>query len=102
MHITRFAPLLSATSRLVCIWIMASCSDAADHFPAFQLGLGRTLLNLDLFAGLEGVGFVMGVELRRPTNRLLEERVQIGAFHLHDDGLVALIAHNRSLHHAAR
>jgi hypothetical protein len=25
MHITRRAPELSATSRFVCIWIMASC-----------------------------------------------------------------------------
>src|SRR5690606_29306427 len=76
--------------------------DAADDFPAFQLGLRRTFLNLDLFAGLEGVGFVMGVELRRPTNGLLQQRVQIGALDLHDDGFVALIAHDGSGHYTAR
>jgi hypothetical protein len=58
---------------------MTSCSDAADHFPALQLGLGRTFLDFDLFAGLEGVLFVMGVELRRTTDGLLQKRVEIGA-----------------------
>src|SRR5215813_1700351 len=85
MHMTRRAPELSATSRLVCIWIMTSCSDAADHFPAFQLGLGRAFLNGHDFAGLVGVGFVVGVKLGGTANGLLEQRVQIGALHLHDD-----------------
>jgi hypothetical protein len=31
MHCTRFAPLLSATSRLDCIWIM-------DPFPSLAWG----------------------------------------------------------------
>src|ERR1700743_1075068 len=77
MHITRLAPELSATSRLVCIWIMASCSNAADDFPAFQLGLRRAFLNVDEFAFLEGVGFVVGVKARRAAHGLLQNRVQI-------------------------
>jgi hypothetical protein len=51
-------------------------------------------LNVDLFAGLEGVGFVVGVELLGPANGLLQERVQVGALDLHDDGLVAFVAHH--------
>src|SRR4029078_7683735 len=102
MHITRLAPELSATSRLVCIWIMTSCSDAADDFPALKLGFRRTFLNVDEFAFLEGVGFVVGVETRRAAHGLLQDRMQIGALHLHDDGLVALIAHDLSGHYSAR
>src|ERR1700740_325053 len=60
MHITRRAPELSATSRLVCIWIMtlpsllflrALCSPdlllllALDHFPTLQLGKRTALLD---------------------------------------------------------
>src|SRR5262249_15286897 len=102
MHITRLAPELSATSRLVCIWIMGSCSDAADHFPAFQLGFARAFLDFDDHAFLEGALFVMGVEARRAAHGLLQDRVQISALDLNDDGLVALVAHDGSLHHAAR
>src|SRR5690242_17159769 len=102
MHITRLAPELSATSRLVCIWIMTSCSDAADDFPAFQLGSRRTFLNVDDFAFLEGVLFVVGVKARRAAHGLLQDRMQIGALHLHDDGLVAFVAHDLSGHYSAR
>src|ERR1700685_3309143 len=60
MHMTRRAPELSATSRLVCIWIMSLHSQffrrgsrsndrllflALDHFPPFQLRQRPALLD---------------------------------------------------------
>src|SRR5262249_15820459 len=102
MHMTRLAPELSATSRLVCIWIMGLCCDDADDFPAFQLGLRRAFLDFDDLAFLEGVLFVVRMEARGAAHRLLQKRVQIGALDLDDHGLVALVADDGSLHYAAR
>src|SRR5947209_12209358 len=52
MHMTRRAPELSATSRLLCIWIIGSGSRAlgddgvvGQHFPALGLGQRPRLLD---------------------------------------------------------
>src|SRR5215469_15853628 len=69
MHWTRRAPELSATSRLVCIWIMDRSSSArrgrgggdvgGDDLPALGLGDGPALADEDLVARLAGVRLVM-------------------------------------------
>src|SRR5215468_4827814 len=101
MHCTRRAPELSATSRLVRIWIMASCSPRAlglraldQNFPALGLGHRAAFADLDVLAdlALEGVGLVVRVVLLRPTDELLVDRVLDAAFDAHDDGLVHLVA----------
>src|SRR5438132_14272166 len=56
MHWTRFAPLLSATSRLDCIWIMVRPLSSQNHSgvrfgDVFGLGLLRRLPG-GLFLGL--------------------------------------------------
>src|SRR5216684_3313699 len=80
MHMTRRAPELSATSRLVCIWIIGRLSVpparrqarslqapslalllALDHDPALELGNRPMLLDLDQVADRIFVVLVMGV-----------------------------------------
>src|ERR1700691_3532496 len=73
MHMTRRAPELSATSRLVCIWIMGYPTRsipvasslrrlflfAAHHRPALELGDGAMLFDPHHVADLELVLFVV-------------------------------------------
>src|SRR6186713_2655221 len=73
MHMTRRAPELSATSRLVCIWIIASASIlhrartllllllALDHHPALQLRNRTVLLNPHRIPDVKFVLLVMGM-----------------------------------------
>src|SRR5208282_905530 len=91
MHMTRRAPELSATSRLVCIWIIGCLSDfvllrryrgsgrllllAANHRPALELGNRLVFLDPHHVAHLVLVVLIVGVVLLRPAHRLLEQRV---------------------------
>src|SRR5579872_1399545 len=74
MHMTRRAPELSATSRLVCIWFMLVHSQlfrraarlhdfllllALDHFPALELRQRASLLDPDQVAHRELVLLVV-------------------------------------------
>src|SRR3954447_24398954 len=68
MHWTRFAPLLSATSRLDCIWIMVRPLSSQIHSSVrfgggFGLGLLRRLLGRLLFGLL--LSLCLGVFLGR-------------------------------------
>src|ERR1700681_3765658 len=100
MHMTRRAPELSATSRLVCIWIMMVHSQlfprasrspdflllfALDHFPPLQLRERAPLLDPDEVAHREFVLLVVGVVFLRAPHRLLEHRMRVAALDLHDD-----------------
>src|SRR5438067_1640323 len=129
MHMTRRAPELSATSRLVCIWIMmlssllslrAHCAHtnsrrsgrlrrsgnllllALDHFPALELRQRPPLLDQHDVAHRELVLLVVGVEFLRTPHRLLEHGMGVAALDLHDDGLVLLVAHHDALERALR
>src|SRR5258708_1319922 len=116
MHMTRRAPELSATSRLVCIWIMTppwSCFPrwfprvkmrsndllllALGHFPPLELGQRPALLDPDDVAHVIFVGLVVGVELLRAPHRLLHDRMREAALHAHHHGLVLLVAHDDAL-----
>src|SRR5579872_1257876 len=106
MHMTRRAPELSATSRLVCIWIMSARSFSGSGFcalgvlrqdlPGLQLRLRGALDDPGRFAFVVGVGLVVGVVLLGTADGLLQQGVQEGALHLHHDGLVPLVGN----HHA--
>src|SRR4029453_15550250 len=112
MHWTRLAPELSATSRLVCICIMAFALNlewplrrrllARQHRPPLLLGDRRTLLDPHYFAHLELVLLVMGVIVLAPAHGLLQHGVGEGPFGADPPGLVVLVAHHDSLQHAFR
>src|SRR5215475_12053796 len=75
MHWTRRAPELSATSRLVRIWIMllapSSGLGALDqNFPALGLGHRAAFADTHVLAdlALEGIGLVVRVILLRPAD----------------------------------
>src|SRR4051812_8708301 len=97
MHITRRAPELSATSRLLCIWIMGSGPRAlgddrvvGQNFPALGLGQRARLLDAHAVADLAAVGLVVRRVLLRARDELLVDRVHDAALDLDRDGLVAL------------
>src|SRR5262249_639490 len=117
MHMTRRAPELSATSRLVCIWIMmlsplsvpgSSRSQhfllllALDHFPALELRQWPTLLDPDQIAYPELVLLVVGVVLLRPPYSLLHHRMGEAPLDAHHHGLVLLVAYDDALQRALR
>src|SRR5215813_10639980 len=117
MHMTRRAPELSATSRLVCIWIMmllsllfpvrATRSDglllfAPDRGPALEPRNRPMLLDPHRVADVELVLLVVGVVLLRAPNRLLHLRMREAALDADDDGLVLLVAHDDALQHSLR
>src|SRR3954471_2349508 len=118
MHMTRRAPELSATSRLVCIWIIdaplplsyALCAArlnscpllAPDDRPALQLRNRAVFLEPDDVADGELVGFVVGVILLRTPHGLFQDRVREAAFDADNDGLVLLVAHHGALQHPLR
>src|ERR1700723_208910 len=106
MHMTRRAPELSATSKLVCIWIMVlylperlagGLGGFGQNLPSLQLGFRRALDDPSDFAGLVVIGFVMGVETLGTTHGLLQHRMQEGPFDPHDHGLVALVGNDDAL-----
>src|SRR5262249_9226825 len=115
MHMTRRAPELSATSRLVCIWIMTGlvvcrCARraslrallAARHRPALQSRDRPVLLDPDNVADRELVVLVVRVVVLGAPHRLLQERMGEAALDADDHGLVLLVAHHRALQHAFR
>src|SRR6201985_1501666 len=89
MHMTRRAPELSATSRLVCIWIMMLSRSflvhvlgrsrylllllAPDHRPALELRDRAVLLDPHHVADRVLVVLVVRVILLRAPHRLLED-----------------------------
>src|SRR5476649_1454825 len=109
MHMTRRAPELSATSRLVCIWIIGSdplrCLVGAalgQHLPSLGFRLRRALDDAGVVAGLVDVALVVGVILLGPAHGLLQHRMQEGPFDLHHHGLVALIGDDNALENSFR
>src|SRR4029453_11012558 len=112
MHWTRLAPELSATSRLVCICIMAFALNlewplrrrllARQHRPPLLLGDRRTLLDPHHFAHLELVLLVMGVIVLAPAHGLLQHGMGKAPLDADHHGLVVLVAHHDSLQHAFR
>src|SRR5262249_55876379 len=107
MHMTRRAPELSATSRLVCIWIMMLLSFlylfgrtmrsdgllllAPDRGPALEPRDRPVFLDPHRVADVEFVLLVVGVVLLRAANRLLHLRMREAALDADDDGLVLLV-----------
>src|SRR4051794_25315562 len=120
MHMTRRAPELSATSKLVCIWIMrlpsfflyaalkASSSQnlflllAPDDGPALELRDRTMLLDPDEIAHRIFVGLVMRVELRRAAHGLLQDRMREAPLDAHDHRLVLFVAHHDALQSTLR
>src|SRR5215212_3473523 len=116
MHMTRRAPELSATSRLLCIWIMMLSSLlflrawrshdllllALDHFPALELRQRPTLLDSDDVTHAVFIGFVVGVILLRTPHGLLEHWMGVTALDTDNDGLVLLVAHHNALERTLR
>src|SRR5271168_3993000 len=101
MHMTRRAPELSATSKLVCIWIMASGSRGGgcgrlfgQDFPTLALRDRAAFADPHLVADLEAVGLVMRRIFLRARDELLVDRVHDAPLDQDRDGLVALVAHH--------
>src|ERR1044071_10209066 len=98
MHITSLAPELSATSRWLCIWIIARpplfgrADEDLDHAPVLGLGHRRALRHADHVAGVAGVVRVVGVQLGRAADVLAVQRVLDLALDEHRHRLVHLVA----------
>src|ERR1700721_815412 len=115
MHMTRRAPELSATSRLVCIWIMMLSGSfpvrargrersrylllllRPAHRPALELGDRAVLLDPHHVADRVLVVLVMRVVLLRAAHGLLEHRVREAALDAHHARLRLLVAHHDAL-----
>src|SRR5262249_55502054 len=113
MHMTRRAPELSATSRLVCIWIMMLSRSslvharersrylllllAPDHGPVLELGDRADLLDPHHVADGVLVVLVVRVVLLRPPHGLLEHRMREPALDAHHARLRLLVAHHDAL-----
>src|SRR6185437_15486167 len=115
MHCRRRAPELSATSRLVSIWIIApvlvsggrnvparSHFSVLQHHPALVLGDRPALLDEHQVADLEGLFLVVGVELLGAPHRLLEQRMRVAPLHLDHHGLGVLVGHHCALQNPLR
>src|SRR6185369_11855297 len=112
MHWTRLAPLLSATSRLDCIWIMVQSSPsrgggrfsahAINDTPGLELRDRRAFLDADRLALMKGIGLVMSVIFLRTLDDLAVHRMLHPTLDLHDHRLVALVGNHRSGQHALR
>src|SRR5262245_8791228 len=100
-----FAPELSATSRMVRIWIMTRSSlrlgccalaalDDPPHPPALARRQRTGLHDLDRVPDLAVVGLVVGHELGLPPDVPLVELVPDDPVHAHDDRLVGLVRHD--------
>src|SRR5687768_3680406 len=95
MHWTRRAPELSATSRTVRIWIMASSFlhellDEADDGEALVARDRSVLLDLDLVADLVLIGLVVRLVAAARADVLAVERVAARRDALDHDGLLHL------------
>src|SRR3972149_7809385 len=116
MHMTRRAPELSATSRLVCIWIMRRLASfrlaqrarslrlllAAHHHPALEPGQRAVLLDPHDVSDRLRVGLVVGVVLLGLAHRLLEHGMGEAALDAHHHRLVRRVADHGTLQHALR
>src|SRR6266540_5229766 len=93
------APVLSATRRRDSCWIIGLLGLLEHLREAPGLGLGQwpRLDDADDVAGLRHVGLVVRVELVRPANDLLVDRMRLHGVDAHDDRLV----HRRRDHDAA-
>src|SRR5690242_12359254 len=104
MHITRRAPELSATSRLVWVWItVRSLQSGADlgvalrqHFPGFGFRLRRALDDAREVALLVDIGLVVGVVTLRTAHGLLQQWVEESPFDLDHHGLVTLVGDHQT------
>src|SRR6478672_10665678 len=106
MHCTRRAPELSATSRMVRIWIMTSSSsslressldrplDQTRHRPALLARDRLVLADLDEIASLELALFVVRLVLRANANVLAVH----GVLHRANDFDHHGLRHLRALH----
>src|SRR5438270_662552 len=98
MHCTRRAPELSATSRLVCIWIIGSASRRLSAFalgqddPALPLRDRPALLDADGLARPEPVLLVVRGVLLRARDELLVDGVHDAPLDADDHRLVAGVA----------
>src|SRR5262245_6849360 len=101
------APELSATSRIVRIWIIGRSSlrlggralaalDDAAHAPALARGQRTRLHDLDGVADLAVVRLVVGHELRLPPDVPLVELVADDPVDPDDDRLVGLVRHDHA------
>src|SRR4051812_39506565 len=109
MHEMRRAPELSATTRSVSIWIIASslhfgrqaCSprplDDPPHAPALARGQRTARDDLHDVADAAAACLVVRHELAAHADVLVVARVQHATVHLHDDGLLARDARDRAL-----
>src|SRR5512142_3155278 len=95
MHWTRFAPLLSATSRLVCIWIMGldlrRLLEDLGHAPALVLGHRARLDHPDAVADLALLLLVVSLVLLGLHHDLAVLPVRDAALDLDDHGLGHLV-----------
>src|SRR5688572_27238161 len=103
---TIFAPVLSATSRMDLIWIMAlalhlgpgnrrvdrALLEDRDEAPPLRLRERARLGDLDAVALLGVALLVVGVALGVLLEELAEARIADDALDLDDDGLVHLVA----------
>src|SRR6266850_8467205 len=109
MQEIRFAPELSATLRIVRIWIMASVSprrprgllgrllhDLLEH-PALVPRQRPRLLDPHAVPDLAGVALVVRHEAGPAPQVLAIHRIHHQALDLHDDRLVHLVAHDHAL-----
>src|SRR4030088_863554 len=103
MQATFLAPLLSATSRTVVVWIMASSllrpDDDLGHAPALVLRHRPRLGDADGVAGLAGVGLVVRFVLLLLRHVLAVLAVLHAALDLHHHGLLHLVGEHHA--HAA-
>src|SRR5215469_15617190 len=115
MHMTRRAPELSATSRLVCIWIMgrlvfSHCARARlfrpflapGHRPALELRYRPVFFDPHDIAGREFVLLVVRVIPLRSPHRFFQNRMRKATVDTDHDGLVLFVAYDDALQHPLR
>src|SRR5574342_1113409 len=103
MHATLRAPELSATSRTDSCWIIAVLPSDRRRprqggldLPALALRDGPVFDDLDAIADRAGILLVVRHELREAAHVLLVLRILHEPLHAHHDGLVHLVADDRS------
>src|SRR5437016_472463 len=105
MHCTRLAPLLSATSRIDRIWIMALLldrpRDEPNDLPALVFRDRAVLHDLDAIADLVLVLLVVRLVVFAVAHVLLVDGVARAPHDFDDDRLVHLVGHDFAEHAAA-
>src|SRR6185437_15288441 len=105
MHISSFAPLLSAAANVDCIWIMLALSSfrrtGHDFDHAMVLGLRHRPALADAHqVTLAGAEVVVRVQLGRTAQQFAVQAVLLLAFHHHGDRLVHLVAEHAAFQRA--